>query len=199
MRFRSIVPRPPPRPAQRHFTRADQVNQLVTASEADPDLGFIARMMALCSLPRTNPGDRLQYKRVNGPYKGVSGWERPDSACGATDAPYAPENMRRTSLIMIALSLSFTTVILIATPASAVQLVATDPTMVLHLPDDNARSHSALHGESDHFTPVRSQGPQGRLKFIWHENASGELVCLLFLRSQLHISAFQKQFLLSVK
>ena len=57
------------RAPQRHFTRADQVNQLVTASEADPDLGFIARMMALCSLPRTNPGDRLQYKRVNGPYK----------------------------------------------------------------------------------------------------------------------------------
>ena len=24
--------------------------------EADPDLGFMARMMALCSLPRTNPG-----------------------------------------------------------------------------------------------------------------------------------------------
>ena len=45
------------------------MNQLVTASEADPDLGFMARMMALCSLPRTNPGNRLQYKRVNGPYK----------------------------------------------------------------------------------------------------------------------------------
>ena len=29
----------------------------------------MARMMALCSLPRTNPGNRLQYKRVNGPYK----------------------------------------------------------------------------------------------------------------------------------
>ena len=55
--------------ARHHFTVADQVNQLVTASEADPDLGFMARMMALCSLPRTNPGDRLQYKRVNGPYK----------------------------------------------------------------------------------------------------------------------------------
>ena len=52
-----------------HFTQADQVNQLVTASEADPDLGFMARTMALCSLPRTNPGDRHQYKRVNGPYK----------------------------------------------------------------------------------------------------------------------------------
>ena len=28
----------------------------------------MARMMALCSLPRTNPGARLQYKRQNGPY-----------------------------------------------------------------------------------------------------------------------------------
>ena len=54
--------------AVHHFTQADQVNQLVGASEADPDLGFMARMMALCSLPRTNPGDRKEYKRVNGPY-----------------------------------------------------------------------------------------------------------------------------------
>ena len=54
--------------ARHHFTQADQVNQLVSASEADPDLGFMARMMALCSLPRTNPGNRLQYKRTNGPY-----------------------------------------------------------------------------------------------------------------------------------
>ena len=51
-----------------HFTQADQVNQLVGASEADPDLGFMARMLALCSLPRSNPGNRLQYRRVNGPY-----------------------------------------------------------------------------------------------------------------------------------
>ena len=55
--------------AHYHFTQADQVNQLVSASEADPDLGFMARLMVLCSLPRTNPGNRLQYKRVNGPYK----------------------------------------------------------------------------------------------------------------------------------
>ena len=53
--------------ALRHFTRFDQVNQLVAASEADPDLGFMARMMALCSLPRSNPGNRKEYKRVNGP------------------------------------------------------------------------------------------------------------------------------------
>ena len=54
--------------ALHHFTRFDQVDQLVSASEATPDLGFMGRTMALCSLPRTNPGDRLQYKRVNGPY-----------------------------------------------------------------------------------------------------------------------------------
>ena len=54
--------------ARRGFTLADQVNQLVSASEADPDMGFMARMMALCSLPRTNPGNRKEYKRVNGPY-----------------------------------------------------------------------------------------------------------------------------------
>ena len=54
--------------AVHHFTRFDQVNQLIEASEADPDMGFMARLMALCSLPRTNPGNRIRYKRVNGPY-----------------------------------------------------------------------------------------------------------------------------------
>ncbi len=54
--------------ALHHFTRFDQVNQLVSASEADPDRGFMARTMALCSLPRSNPGNRHQYKRQNGPY-----------------------------------------------------------------------------------------------------------------------------------
>ena len=54
--------------SRHHFTIADQVNQLAAASEADPDRGFMARTMALCSLPRSNPGNRLQYKRVNGPY-----------------------------------------------------------------------------------------------------------------------------------
>ena len=55
--------------ALHYFTQADQVNQLVGASEADPDRGFMARMMVLCSLPRTNPGTQHQYKRVNGPYR----------------------------------------------------------------------------------------------------------------------------------
>ena len=60
--------KPVPKPqAARPFTQADQVNALVGAREADPDTGFMARLMALCSLPRTNPGNRLQYWRVNGP------------------------------------------------------------------------------------------------------------------------------------
>ena len=32
------------------------------------DLGFMARLLALCSLPRTNPKNRHEFKRVNGPY-----------------------------------------------------------------------------------------------------------------------------------
>ena len=54
--------------ASHHFTQADQVNRLVGASEATPDRGFLARTMALCSLPRSNPGNQAQYVRQNGPY-----------------------------------------------------------------------------------------------------------------------------------
>ena len=55
--------------AKHHFTRFNQVDRLVWASEVDAEMGFMARLMALCNLPRTNPGDRLQYKRFNGPYR----------------------------------------------------------------------------------------------------------------------------------
>ena len=54
-------------PARRGFTLADQVEQLVTASEAGPERAFMARMMALCSLPRSNPGTRTQYVRRKRP------------------------------------------------------------------------------------------------------------------------------------
>ena len=45
-----------------HFTLAHQVDQLVTAREREPDLGFMARLMALCSLPPT-PGSSLNKGR----------------------------------------------------------------------------------------------------------------------------------------
>ena len=54
--------------ARHHFTQADQVDQLVWASEQDPEMGFMARMMALCSLPRTTllhgSSRRMPYHRV---------------------------------------------------------------------------------------------------------------------------------------
>ena len=54
--------------ARHHFTLFDQVTQLVNASEADADVGFMALLLALCSLPRIYPKQRLQYVRRNGPY-----------------------------------------------------------------------------------------------------------------------------------
>ena len=54
--------------AVHHFTLADQVNQLAAASEATPDRGFLGRTMALCSLPRSNPGNQIRYIRQNGPF-----------------------------------------------------------------------------------------------------------------------------------
>ena len=58
----------PARRQARHFTQLDQVTQLVAARDADPELGFMARLLALCSLPRTDPKNRLQYVRRNGSY-----------------------------------------------------------------------------------------------------------------------------------
>ena len=68
--------------ARRHFTRFDQVEQLIKASEVAPVTGFMARLIMLCSLPRTDPGDRTQYKRVNGPYTLIM------TAVGQTGLPF---------------------------------------------------------------------------------------------------------------
>ena len=54
---------------RQQLTERVVVGNVGGASEADPDLGFMARLLALCALPRTNPGNRLLYKRVNGPYR----------------------------------------------------------------------------------------------------------------------------------
>ncbi len=51
-----------------HWTLADQLKDLEKARDAEPELGFMMRLLALCTLPRTNPGDRTQYVRRNGPY-----------------------------------------------------------------------------------------------------------------------------------
>jgi Plasmid encoded RepA protein len=53
-----------------HFNRYKQIQALHQLAEDEkPDMGFMTRLLKLCSLPRTDPGDRLQYIRRNGPYK----------------------------------------------------------------------------------------------------------------------------------
>lgn len=63
---------PPPKPVtvqgKHHHKTADQINDLLELREGNPDIGFMTRLLTLCSLPRTDPGDRLQYVRKNGPY-----------------------------------------------------------------------------------------------------------------------------------
>ena len=54
---------------RRHFSLFKQVDQLVAASEAEADLAYMGRQLTLCCLPRTNPGDKSQYLRQNGPYQ----------------------------------------------------------------------------------------------------------------------------------
>ena len=51
-----------------HWTLGDQLEDLEKARDAEPEIGFMMRLLALCTLPRTNPGDRTQYVRRNGPY-----------------------------------------------------------------------------------------------------------------------------------
>ena len=47
-----VVPAGDVEQRRHHFTQLDQVDQLVEASEADPDMGFMTRLLAL-SRPRS--------------------------------------------------------------------------------------------------------------------------------------------------
>lgn len=72
--LKSIDPPPETRAVtlqgKHHFTRIKQIDTLVgIADDPNHEMGFMARLLTLCSLPRTDPGNRLQYKRQNGPYK----------------------------------------------------------------------------------------------------------------------------------
>ena len=51
-----------------HSNRLDQIARLIHAAESDEDIAYLARLLALCSLPRTNPGNRKEYVRTNGPF-----------------------------------------------------------------------------------------------------------------------------------
>jgi hypothetical protein len=70
---------PPPEQASKaltvqgkhHRRVADQIEELLAIREDTAEIGFMTRILTLCSLPRTDPGSRLQYKRENGPFKMV--------------------------------------------------------------------------------------------------------------------------------
>jgi len=65
-----------------HWNRDDQADALAAAREAEPDTGFMMRLLALCALPRTNPGNRDKYIRRNGPFTLVM------TATGTAKLPY---------------------------------------------------------------------------------------------------------------
>ena len=54
--------------ARHHSSRLDQINSLMEAEEADSEIGYMGRLMTLCSLPRTDQGDTNKYIRKNGPF-----------------------------------------------------------------------------------------------------------------------------------
>ena len=57
---------PAPRPGRR--TRDDQIDSLIRVADSRPDVGFMVRLLALCTLPRTDPGALTHYVRRNGRY-----------------------------------------------------------------------------------------------------------------------------------
>ena len=75
----TLEPEPPPATApvakrstpqgRYHHNTAGQISDLLEIRDGSPDIGFMNRIMTLCSLPRTDPGERLQYKRETGPFK----------------------------------------------------------------------------------------------------------------------------------
>ena len=52
-----------------HHTTSRQIAELLAIPQDAPEMGFMTRLLALCSLPRTDPGTLLQYVRATGPYK----------------------------------------------------------------------------------------------------------------------------------
>ena len=57
-----------PAPRAGHWTRDDQIDGLIRVAGQQPDVGFMVRLLALCMLPRTDPGKLTHYVRRNGRY-----------------------------------------------------------------------------------------------------------------------------------
>lgn len=62
-----LMPQPPQRVF--HWGAKDQERQLLDSTLQTPDVAFMVKVAALCSLPRTNPGSRDRYIRANGDWQ----------------------------------------------------------------------------------------------------------------------------------
>ena len=67
-----IKPAPPPKPetpqGRHHHTVIKQIEELQAIPQDSPEMGFMTRLLTLCSLPRTDPKDLKEYVRRTGPY-----------------------------------------------------------------------------------------------------------------------------------
>ena len=55
-------------PRAGRWTQGDQIDSLMRVAARQPDVGFMVRLLALCTLPRTDPGTLSHYVRRNGRY-----------------------------------------------------------------------------------------------------------------------------------
>ena len=69
-------------PERRGFTVNDQLERLLEASDLTSEFGVMHQVLALCALPRTNPGEERQYRRDNG------WWTLYMTATGRPGLPY---------------------------------------------------------------------------------------------------------------
>ena len=69
-------------PERRGFTVNDQLERLLEASNLTSEFGVMHQVLALCALPRTDPGEERQYRRNNG------WWTLYMTATGVPGLPY---------------------------------------------------------------------------------------------------------------
>ena len=63
------LPHKPVTPQGRHHhTVSKQIEELLAIPKDSPEMGFMTRLLTLCSLPRTDPKDLKEYVRRTGPY-----------------------------------------------------------------------------------------------------------------------------------
>ena len=166
--------------ARRHFTRLDQVHQLVTAREAIADTGFMARLLTLCSMPRTNPGHQLQYKCVNGPYTLIM------TAVGQTGLPFG--NLPRLLLAWVSTEVVRTqsrALFLGASLSEFMRKLGMDPigggsrgarTRLLDQMRRLFNAHIQLAYEDEQVSASINSPVASRTKFWWNERQTGERV-----------------------